>query len=165
VAHRAGRAGLDVLVQDPRALPAEAAYWPATGKVSDAQMAEVRQRVWELLPPQRPRRTDRKRTALGVEVVPQWETAGAVPQAHDACDTGGLPGDLPRLSERCGTPWGSAIACSRQSNWRGQWRRVDQGAAAFRGQPPARFRPVTVTCRHGEEKQSGVFTQVVRGKK
>jgi hypothetical protein len=32
-------------------------------------------------------------------------------------------------------------------------------------QHPESFRPLTVTCRHGEEKQSGVCTKVVRLKK
>jgi hypothetical protein len=129
VANRAGLDGLDVMVQDPLDLHAEEAYWHATAKVSDTQMAEVRQRVVELLHHQLHRRTYRKRTELVVEVVQQLETEGAFPQAHYAFDQGVLTVDLTRLLARGGTHWVSDIACARHINWRGQWRRVDQVAA------------------------------------
>jgi hypothetical protein len=153
------------MVQDPLDLHAEEADWQATAKVSYEQMAEVRQRVWEVLPHQLHRRTDRKRPALVVEVVQQWETEGECPQAHDAFDHGVLTVDLTRLLERSGKHWVSEIACARPLNWRGPWRRVDQVAAALRVQHPESVRPVTVKCRHGEEKQYWVFTKVVRLKK
>jgi hypothetical protein len=111
------------------------------------------------------RRTYRKRTELVVEVVQQLETEGEFPQAHYAFDNGVLTVDLTRLIERCGTHWVSEIECSRHINWRGQWRRVDQVAAALRVQHPESFRPVTVKCRNGEEKPYWVFSKVVRLKK
>jgi hypothetical protein len=93
------------------------------------------------------------------------ETEGAVPQAHYAFDQGVLTVDLPRLIARGGQHWGSAIECGRPSNWRGQWRRVAQVAAEFRGQHPASCRPGTVKGRHGAEKPYWVFTKGVRWKK
>ena len=165
VANRAGLDGLDVLVQDPLDLHAEEAYLQATAKVSYEQMAEVRQRVLELLHHQLHRRTYRKRTELVVEVVQQLETEGEFPQAHYAFDNGVLTVDLTRLIERSGKHWVSEIECSRHINWRGQWRRVDQVAAELRVQHPESFRPVTVKCRNGEEKQYWVFTKVGRLKK
>jgi hypothetical protein len=130
VANRAGRAGCDGRGHAPRALHAEEASWhaPATGRA--AQRAAGRQRVGEVLPPQRPRRPSRQRTALGVEVVQPWETAGACPPAPEACDQGVGTVDLPRLLARGGTHGGSDSAWARPLNWRGQWRRVAQVAAA-----------------------------------
>jgi hypothetical protein len=165
VAHREGFDGRDVVVQDPLALSAEEAYWQSTATASDEQMAAVRQRLLELLHSQRHRRTYRQRTELVIEMVRQGEAAGHCPHAHSACDHGVFTVELPRLLAQSGKQWVSALACSRHSNWRGQWRRVDQVAAEFRGQHPESFRPVTVSCRNGQAKLYGVFTKVVRWKK
>jgi hypothetical protein len=63
--------GLDVVVQDPLALPAAEAYLQMTAKANYEQMVDVQQRLWELLPYPLHRRTSRKRTALVIEMVRQ----------------------------------------------------------------------------------------------
>jgi hypothetical protein len=165
VANRERVDGLDVLVQDPCNLRTEETYLHATAKASYEQMGAVRQRLLELLHHQLHRRTYRKRTEIVIEMVRQLEGEGQFPQAHYAFDNGVLTGALTRLIEQYGKHWVSEIECSRHINWRGQWRRVDQVAAELRGQHPESFRPVTVTCRNGEEKPYWVFTKVVRLKK
>ena len=165
VANREICDGLDVVVQDPLDLHAEEAYLQTTAQASYTQMDEVRQRLLELLPHQLHRQSYRKRTELVVELVRQLEAEGQFPQAHYAFDNGVLTVDLTRLIEQSGKHWVSALECSRHINWRGQWRRVDQVAAELRGQHPESFRPVTIKCRNGEEKQYWVFTKVVRLKK
>lgn len=157
--------GLDVIVQDPLDLPAEAAYVHATAKTSSEQMVAVRQRLWELLHPQLHRRLYRQRTALVMDIVRQLEAEGQFPPADYAFDHGVLTVDLTRLMEHSGKQWVSALECARHINWRGQWRRIDHVATAWREQHPESFRPVTITCRNGKEKQYWGFTKVVRLKK
>ena len=71
VANRQVFDGLDVIVQNPLDLHAEEAYLQETAKGSDEQMDAGRQRLLELLQYHLHRRLDRKRTALGVELVRQ----------------------------------------------------------------------------------------------
>jgi hypothetical protein len=157
--------GLDVVVQDPLALPAEEAYLQMTAKANYEQMVEVQQRLLELLHYQLHRRTYRKRTELVIEMVRQLEAEGHFPHANYAFDNGVLTVALTRLIEQRGKHWVSELECSRHINWHGQWRRVDLVAAELRGQHPESFRPVTVFCRNGTAKPYWVFTKVVRLKK
>ena len=133
--------GLEVVAQDPKGLKAEAAYLKATVKDSYEQMAEVQQRLLELLHYQEHRLEYRKRTEMALEIVRQIEAEGHFPQAHYAFDTGVLTLDLTRLIDRSGKHW-----VSEQ-------------------QHPESFRPVKVTCRNGAEKHYWAFTKVVRLKK
>lgn len=157
--------GLDVVVQDPLDLHAEEAYWQTTAQARYTQLDEVRQRLLEWLHHQLHRRSERQRTELVVELVRQSEGEGHFPQAHYAFANGVLSVAFTRLIEQSGKHWVSELAWSRHINWRGQWRRVDQVAAALREQHPESCRPVTVTCRNGKAKQYWVFTKVVRLKK
>jgi hypothetical protein len=165
VANREMFDGLDVVVQDPLDLPAEEAYLQTTAKASYEQMAEVRQRLLELLHHQLHRRTYRKRTEIVVEIVRQLEAEGQFPQAHYAFDNGVLTVELTRMIEQHGKHWVSEIECSRHINWSGRWRRVDEVATELRTQHPESFRAVAVTCRNGKVKPYWAFTKVVRLKK
>jgi hypothetical protein len=80
--------GLEVVVQDPKDLKAEAAYWKATAKQSYEQMAEARERLVEVLHYRIHQLQYRKRTEIAVEIVRQLETEGQFPQAHYAFDNG-----------------------------------------------------------------------------
>ena len=73
--------GLEVVVQDPKDLEAEVAYLKATAKESYEQMAEVLQRLLELLHYHKHRLEYRKRTEIAVEIVRQLEAEGQFPQA------------------------------------------------------------------------------------
>jgi hypothetical protein len=165
VANRERSDGLDVVVQDPLDLHAEEAYLHETATTSYAQMTAVRQRLWELLHHQLHRRSYRQRTELAIDIVRQWEAEGQFPQAHYAFDHGGLRVDLTRWIEQSGKHWVSERECARHINWRGQWRRIDHVATALRAPHPESFRPVTITCRNGQDKQYWGFTKVVRLKK
>jgi hypothetical protein len=165
VANRVRIDGLDVVVQDPLNLHAEEAYLHATAKTSYEQMAAVRHRLLEVLHYPLHRRLYRKRTELALDIVRQLEAEGQFPQADYAFDNGVLTVDLTRLIEHSGKHWVSELECSRHINWRGQWRRIDHVATELREQHPESFRPVTITCRNGQEKQYWGFTKVVRLKK
>jgi hypothetical protein len=71
VANRELGAGLDVVVQAPRDLPAAEASWHTTATARDTQMDEVRQRWLELRHHQRHRRSSRTRTERVVALVRQ----------------------------------------------------------------------------------------------
>jgi hypothetical protein len=157
--------GLEILVQDPKNLKAEAAYLKATAKESYEQMAEVQQRLLEVLHYHAHRLQYRKRTEMAVEIVRQLEAEGQFPQAQYAFDNGVLTLELTRLIEGHGKHWVSELEVSRHIQWQGHWQRVDEVATELRQQHPESFRLVKVTCRNGEEKQFWVFTKVVRLKK
>jgi hypothetical protein len=80
--------GLEVVAQDPKDLKAEAAYLKATAKHSYEQMAEVQQRLLELLHYRIHQLQYRKRTEIAVEIVRQLEAEGQFPQVHYAFDNG-----------------------------------------------------------------------------
>jgi hypothetical protein len=157
--------GLEVVVQDPKDLKAEAAYLKETAKQSYEQMAEARERLLEVLHYRIHQLRYRKRTEIAVEIVRQLETEGQFPQAHYAFDNGVLTLELTRLIESRGKHWVSEVEASRHSQWLGHWRRVDEVAAELRQQYPESFRPVKVSCRNGEEKVFLAFTKVVRLKR
>ena len=162
VANRERIDGRDVVVQDPLDLHAEEAYLHEPANTSYEQMTAVRQRLLELLHHQLPRRSDRKRTELAIDIVRQLEAEGQFSQAHYAFDNGVLRVDLTRLIEHSGKHWVSELECSRHINWHGQWRRIDHVATELREQHPESFRPGTITCRNGQDKQYWGFTKVVR---
>ena len=157
--------GLEVVVQDPKDLKAEAAYLKATAKESYEQMAEARERLLEVLHYRIHQLQYRKRTEIAVEIVRQLEAEGQFPQAHYAFDNGVLTLELTRLIESCGKHWVSEVEVSRHIQWQGHWRRVDEVGAELRHHHPASFRPVKVNCRNGEEKVFLAFTKVVRLKR
>src|SRR5919198_4068621 len=72
--------GLEMVVQGPRDLKAEAEYLRATAKTEYMQMAEARQRLLELLRYHAHRLQYRKRAEIAVEIVRQLETEGQFPQ-------------------------------------------------------------------------------------
>jgi hypothetical protein len=157
--------GLEMVVQDPRDLKAEAEYLRATAKTEYTQMAEAHQRLLELLHYRTHQLGYRKRTEIAVEIVRQLEAEGQFPQAHYAFDNGVLTLELTRLIERSGKHWVSELEVSRHIQWQGRWRRVDEVAAELRQQHPESFRSMKVSCRNGEEKCFWAFTKVVRLKR
>jgi hypothetical protein len=157
--------GLEIVVQDPKDLKAEAAYLKATAKTSYEQMAEVYPRLLELLHYHKHRLEYRKRTEMAVEIVRQLEAEEQFPQAQYAFDNGVLTLELTRLIEGYGKHWVSELESSRHIQWQGHWRRVDEGGAELKHQHPESFRPVKVSCRSGEEKVFFAFTKVVRLKR
>jgi hypothetical protein len=157
--------GLEIVVQDPKDLKAEAAYLRATAKTNYEQMAQVHQRLLELLHHYAHRLAYRKRTEIAVEMVRQLEGEGQFPEAHYAFDNGVLTLELTRLIESRGKHWVSELAVSRHIQWQGRWRRVDEVDAELRQQHPESFREMKVSCRNGEEKVFFAFTKVVRLKR
>jgi hypothetical protein len=157
--------GLDVVVQPPTFDEEEVAYLKATVQASYDQMEAVGRRLLELLHHLRHRRAYKKRTELASEMVEQLEREGHFPQANYAFDNGLLTWELARCIERVGKHWVSELECSRHIQWVGQWRRVDDVAAALRTEHPESFRSLEVRCRNGETKPFWVFTKVVRLKR
>jgi len=121
--------------------------------------------VVELLHYHKNRVAYRKRTDIAVEIVRQLEAEDQFPQAHYAFDNGVLCLPLTRLIEAHGKHWVSELESSRLLQWQGQWRRVDEVAAALRTQHPSSFRRLQVTGRNGDEKTFWVFTKAVRLKR
>ncbi len=157
--------GLEVIAQDPKHLRAEAAYLKATLRESYKQMAEVQQRLLELLHYHKHQLEYRKRTEIAVEIVRQLEAEGYFPEAHYAFDQGVLTLELTRLIESSRKHWVSEVESARHLQWQGHWRCVNEVAAELRRQHPESFRPIQVRCRNGEEKGFFVFTKVVRLKR
>jgi hypothetical protein len=157
--------GIGVEVQLPNFAEAELEYLAMTRQTSYTQMEEVAQRLVELLSYQRNRLAYRKRTEMVVEMVRLIESEGQFPAANYAFDNGVLTLDLTRLIESNGKHWVSEIECSRNINWEGRWRRVDQVEDELRAHHPASFRPIKVKGRNGEEQKYWAFTKVVRLKK
>jgi hypothetical protein len=157
--------GLEMVVQDPRDLKAEAEYLRATAKTEYTQMAEAHQRLLELLHYRAPQLGYRKRTEIAVEIGRQLEAEGQFPQAPYAFDNGVLTLELTRLIESSGKHWVSELEVARHIQWQGRWRRVDEVAAELRQQHPESFRSMKVSCRNGEEKCFWAFTKVVRLKR
>ncbi|SRR6266498_5368404 len=82
IAHRDVIDGLEVVVQEPKALKEEIAYVEATSQDSYTQMEEARKRVLELLHHRQHRLEYRKRTEIVRDIVQQLAEEGWFPQAH-----------------------------------------------------------------------------------
>ena len=136
-----------------------------TAQANYPELESARQRVLELLHYHKNRVAYRKRTDLAVAIVQQLEAEGQFPQPPYAFDNGVLCLPLRRLIEAHGKHWVWELESSRGIQWQGQWRRVDQVAAALRTQHPSSFRRLQVTCRNGDEKTFWVFTTTVRLKR
>lgn len=162
VSNRACVDGLAVEVQAPDFAEAEREDLLMTRQESSTHMAAVQNRLMEWLASQRNRLAYRKRTAIAVEVVREIEEAGHFPAANYACDSGVLTLELTRVIESAGKHGVSEIECSRHIHWAGPWRRVDEVGAERRTQHPESFRPLKVSCRHGQEREYWAFTKVVR---
>jgi hypothetical protein len=165
IANRQVIDGLEVIVQEPKALKEENAYLEATSKDSYAQMEEARTRVLELLHHRQHQLEYRKRTEIAWEVVHQLEEEDQFPQANYAFDNGVLHLELTKYVESRGKHWVSEMECSRHIQWSGQWRRVDSVATELKREHPESFRSIIVQCRNGEKKSFWVFTKAVRLKR
>jgi hypothetical protein len=157
--------GLDVVVQTPNWQEAEKAYLQMSAQQSYTEMAQVMERLSELISNQSNRLEYRKRTEIARDLVEQLETEGQFPHAHYAFDNGVLTLELTRLIESKGKHWVSEIESSRHILWDNQWQRVDAVAAHLRSQHPQSFRAVTIACRNGQSKTMWAFTKVVRLKR
>jgi hypothetical protein len=157
--------GVAVEVQFPNYQTEAIGYLQMTAQESDPDLESARQRVVELLHYHKNRVAYRKRTDIAVAIVQPLEAEGQFPHAHSAFDNGVLCLPLTRGIEAAGKHGVSALETSRLIQWQGQWRRVDEVAAALRTQHPSSFRHLQVTCRHGDEKTVWVFTKTVRLKR
>jgi hypothetical protein len=157
--------GLEVVVQDPKALKEEITYLEATSKDSYKEMAEAHKRILELLHHRKHQLEYRKRTEIAWEIVQQLEEEDQFPQANYAFDNGVMHLELTTYIESQGKHWVSEVECSRHIQWYGQWRRVDVVAAELKREHPESFRPITVHCRNGERKACWAFTKTVRLKR
>lgn len=162
IANRALVDGIEVRVQASNVREAEEEYLRATGQERYEQLGQARERLLELLHHLRHRREYKKRTEIVVEIVEQIEREGHFPEAHYAFDNGVLTVELTRWLERQGKHWVSEVEGSRNILWRGQWRRIDEVAAALRLTAPQSFRPFQVHCRSGETKTFWAFTKTMR---
>jgi hypothetical protein len=165
IANRERLDGIEVIVQQPDRHEEEVAYLKETVQASYAQMAEVQERLLELLHHLLHRLGYRKRTELAVAIVQQRDQEGHFPLAQYAFDNGVLTLELTRYIEGVGKHWVSELESSRHIQWYGQWQRVDAVAAELRTAPAESFRPLQVRCRNGDTKQFWVFTKVVRLKR
>ncbi|HYQ92133.1 MAG TPA: hypothetical protein VES89_08675 [Candidatus Competibacteraceae bacterium] len=154
-----------VEVQFPNYQTEAVGYLQMTAQATYPDLESARRRVVELLHYHKNRVASRKRTDIAVAIVQQLEAEGQFPQAPDAFDNGVLCLPLTRLIETHGKHWVSELESSRLLQWQGQWRRVDEVAAALRSQHPSSFRQLQVTCRNGDEKTFWVFTKTVRVKR
>lgn len=154
--------GLAVVVQTPNWQAQEKAYLQMSAQQSYSEMAQVMQRLTELLAYQSNRLAYRKRTEIVRDVVEQLETEGEVPNAHYAFDNGVLTLELTQLIESKGKHWVSEIESSRLIVWNNQWQRVDAVAAQLCQNHAESFRVVSVKKRNGETQQMWAFTKVVR---
>jgi hypothetical protein len=157
--------GLEVVVQDPKALKEEITFLEATSQDSYKAMEEAHKRILELLHHRKHQLEYRKRTEIAWEIVQQLEEEGQFPQANYAFDNGVMHRELTTYIESRGKHWVSELECSRHIQWYGQWRRVDVVAAELKREHPESFRPVSVQCRNGERKQFWTFTKTVRLKR
>lgn len=134
--------GLVVEVQAPKYDVEEKAYLEMTAQESYEEMAQVRERLVELLHYQKNRLAYRKRTEMAVDLVRQIEAEGQFPQAHYAFDNGVLCRPLTELIEQSGKHWVSELEHSRLILWGHQWQPVGRVAGALRHS--ANYRPETV---------------------
>jgi hypothetical protein len=99
--------GLAVVVQTPNWQAQEEAYLQMSAQQSYSEMAQVLQRLTELIAYQRNRLAYRKRTEIVRDVVEQLEIAGEFPNAHYAFDNGVLTLELTQLIAGKGKHWGA----------------------------------------------------------
>ncbi|HEX3034785.1 MAG TPA: hypothetical protein VHT73_06555 [Thermodesulfobacteriota bacterium] len=156
---------LEAVVQKPGQIAEEEAYLRATAKASYEQMQEVQNRILELLHHLKHKLEYKKRTEIALLIVQQIEGEGNFPQANYAFDNGVMSLELTRYIESRGKHWVSEVECSRNIQWEGEWRRVDEVGAELRREHTESFRSVTVACRNGEKREFWVFTKVVRLKR
>ncbi len=157
--------GLAVDVQQPNYQKEELAYLQMTRQENYEQMAQVRERLLELLYYHHHQLSYRKRTEIAVDIVRQIETEGLYPQADYAFDQGVLSHPLTTLIESCGKHWVSEIEKTRLILWDGQWQQVQTVAETLRQEHPESFQHKKVRCRNNEIREIWVFSKVVRLKK
>jgi hypothetical protein len=156
---------IGAVVQEPGQIAEEEAYLKATAKASYEQMQEVQNRILELVHHLKHKLEYKKRTEIALLIVQQIEQEGNFPQANYAFDNGVMSLELTRYIESRAKHWVSELECSRNIQWEGGWRRVDEVGAELRREHTESFRSVTVICRNGEKKQFWAFTKVVRLKR
>lgn len=157
--------GLEVEVQTPNWEKEEKAYLQMSAQQSYTEMAQIAERLVELISYQSNRLAYRKRTEIVRDVVDQLEAEGQFPYANYAFDNGVLTLELTRLIESKGKHWVSEIESSRHILWDNQWQRVDAVADHLRQNHPRGFRLVTIACRNGQSKTIWAFSKVVRLKR
>jgi hypothetical protein len=128
-------------------------------------MEAVRGRFLELLHYCKHERQYKKRTEIALEMAQQIEREGQFPDANYAFDNGVMTLELSRFIESCSKHWVSEIECSRNIQWYGEWRRVDEIAVEQKQEHPESYHHVKVRCRNGEMKDYWVFTRKVRLKR
>lgn len=165
VANRVIIDGIAIEVQKPSPAQEELAYLNQTAKQSYEQMEQAHQRLLELMHHFKHKLAYKKRTEIALEIVQQLEAEGHFALADYAFDNGVLTLDLTKFIESRNKHWVSELESSRNINWQGQWRRVDDIAVELRHNHPESFRLVEVKMRNGEEKQFKAFTKVVRLKR
>ncbi len=165
IANREMIDGLEVVVQIPDYQKEELVYLKMTSQQNYESRAEVLERLEELLYYKKNRLTYRKRTEIAVDIVRQLELEGHFPKADYAFDNGVLTVQLTQLIEKHKKHWVSEVECSRNINWKGDWRRVDEIAAHLRTFHPESFRFYQVCSRNGKIKSFWAFTKTVRLKK
>ena len=157
--------GIAVEVQAPQYEVEEKAYLEMTVQPSYEEMAQVRERLLELLHYQKNRLGYRKRTEMAVDLVGQIEAEGQFPQAHYAFDNGVLCRPLTALIEQSGKHWVSELEKTRLIVWDNRWQAVGSVAAELRREHPESFRHYTVRTRNGQVKDCWAFSKVVRLRK
>jgi len=116
--------GLEVVVQDPKDLKAEAASAKRRPNRAMNRWRRHGSACWNYCYSRIHQLQYRKRTEIAVEIVGQLEAEGRFPQAHYAFDKGGLTLELTRLIESRGKHWVSEIEVSRHTRGRvtgGAW--------------------------------------------
>jgi RecJ-like exonuclease len=98
---------LAVVVQAPNWQAQEKEYLQMSAQSDYNQMAQVMQRLTELIAYQRNRLAYRKRTEIVRDIVEQLEREGEFPHAHYAFDNGVLTLELTQLIESKGKHWGA----------------------------------------------------------
>jgi hypothetical protein len=99
---------------------------------------------------------------MAVDAVRKIEDENHFPQADYAFDNGVLNLELAREIEKQGKQWTSELESSRNINWKGKWRRIDEVAAKLKQQHPESFRKVKYRTRSGKTKICWAFSKVVR---
>ena len=156
--------GIAVEVQQPK-YEEELASLEMTVREDYENMAQVKQRLLELLHYQKNRLAYRKRTEMAVEIVRQLDEEGQFPGVPYAFDQGVLSRPLTQLIEQADKYRVSEIECSRHIFWQNQWQRVDGVAQQLKKEHPESFRYKKVRTHQGEVKEIWAFTKVVRLKK
>jgi len=157
--------GLAVEVQFPNDQAEELSYLTMTAQDEYRDLEQARRRVIDVLHYQKNRLAYRERTEMAVEIVRQLETEGPFPEVPYAFDNGVLSLPLTQLIEQQGRHGVSELECSRNIQWHGQWRRVDEVATELAQHHPQSDRRLTVKPRNGEAKTVWAFTKTVRLKR